>query len=194
MKWGRFITSLITEQVDYAHWRVRTHALKFLDRRGDLHVVHVGFITDFATIPPLDFIAGLVLCFSVPFSIFFAWFHQLNYLLATGAVDLAGFFVVLTAHQFNDNELLDAPATIHDEGYRRKRYGNWLTQLRMKLYWDRLFFEAMMSVRAMSKPPKLSWWKRTFGRPDTIPLWVAVSNYIAVSTIGWIAWLMKKEK
>ena len=193
MKWGHFINSLVVEQVDYAHWRVKSHPLKFKDRRGNLHIVHVGFITDFATIPPLDFIAGLVLCFSVPFSIFFAWFHQLDYLLATSAIDAVAFFVVLTSHQFNDNELLDGPAALHDDGFRRPRYGNWLTQIKMKLYWDRLFFEAMMSVRHRTKPMRFSWFKRTFGRPDTIPLWVAVAIYIAVSTIGWIAWQMKKE-
>ena len=197
MKYGHFITSLRCGQLDYAHWRL-THALKFQDRRGDIHVVHNGFVSDFATIPPLDFIAGLVLCLCVPLYVGCAWLHCVAPMLWLSPVVLAGFFVVLNAHWFNENELLDAPAVLHDDGYRKPRLGSWTSQVKMKFYWDGLLLEAMLSVRRNNLPRPLKWWQvgkwlvRTFGRPDTIPLWVAWSVYIAVSVFGWIPWADKK--
>lgn len=193
MKTSHFITSLRCEQADYAHWKL-TQPLKYQDGRGDIHVVHKGFISDFATIPPLDFIAGLALCLLTPFYCGFAWLHWVAPMLWLSPVVLAGFFVVLNAHWFNDNELLDAPAVLHDDGYRKPRLGSWTSRVKMKLYWDRLLLEAMLSVRRNNMPRPLKWWQvgkrlvRTFGRPDTIPLWVAWSVYLAVSVFGWFAY------
>lgn len=150
---------------DGVNWRL-TAPLKFLDPRGDLHVAHRGFETDFASIPPLAFIAGCVSLVSLPIVIYAAWFHLFGTLMVMAAIVAFAIFVEMVAESFTDDERLDAPAVIHDEGYRRTRLGK--SQWVMKFYWDRLLYEAM--------------------RANGISFTKSATVWLMLTLFGWVAW------
>jgi len=173
---GHFLTQLeVTPLDDGIHWRL-DEPLKFRDKRGDIHCVHKGFVTDFATIPPLAFIAGLFLSFLVPFDVGCAWTHWLRPLLWAAPLTLFALFVVLVSDSFNCDDSgaskLNAPATLHDDGYKRARLGRKWSDVRMKLYWDRLLREACLA--------------------NGVSPWIAWTVWGAVATFGWLCWHGKK--
>lgn len=144
---AHFITSLTCSPLDDGiHWRL-TKPLKFVDSHGELHVVPTSFVSDFASVPPLSFIAGLVLCFTVPLLVGSAWMHWLTPLLWSGVLTAAAVWVAIVADKFNCDDSgaskLDAPSVIHDNGYHREHLGHWLSQIRMKQYWDGIMYQAM---------------------------------------------------
>lgn len=198
-KHGHFLTPLSVQQVDYTHWKM-LEPLKFQDRKGLIHTVHTGFITDFATIPALDLIGCIFLSFTIPPLLCMVWMHFVLGLWILGPLVALASIIVFFSHQFNDNELIDKCGAVHDMGYRVERRGNILDQLKMKLYYDRLLLETMLSVRCDTKPSSskkkfnlLTFLKKMFGRPTTIPLWVAYTIYANVVIFGWFPWLRKKN-
>lgn len=168
---ARFTTKLeCTPLPDGKNWRIDSD-LKFLDQRGDLHKVPAGFVTDFASIPDLDrlglwiAVVGLIFCAGHGF--------VLNELDLIGIpLLLTGLFIVWICPTLNRDDQLDAPATLHDEGYRRPRYGRsaWL----MKFYWDWLLFQAMRANRE--------------------PLWKCWLIWFNVAAFGWIAWYQDSHR
>jgi hypothetical protein len=158
---------------DGISWRLNRH-LKFEDDNGDLHVVHRSFVTDFASIPDLSKIASLTLLGCLPIALYASWTHFVCLLAWICALIVCGLFIGLVAYHFNHNDLLDAPAVLHDDGYRRPRLGHWPSTWRMKLYWDWVFLSAM---KANGVSPFVRW-----------------SCYIAVSLFGWHAWRRKHSR
>lgn len=155
---AKFLTPLeATPLPDGKNWRVAGD-LKFQDANGFIHVVHAGFVTDFASIPSLARIGAAVMLFN-------------GALLAMGlnsglAPFLAGFVICWIADSLNCDPLLDAPATLHDDGYRRQRLGQ--TSWTLKFYWDWILFSAM--------------------RANGEPLWKCWLIYLNVAVFGWFAW------
>jgi len=144
-----FLTSLdVTPLDDGIHWRLNK-MLKFVDKKGELHVVHRGFLTDFASVPPLAFIAGLVLAIASPVAIGAAWLHCVSVLGWASAVIAFAVWVCVVADKFNCDDTgaskLDAPAVIHDNGYGRPHLGGLWTKIRMKQYWDGVLYQAMLA-------------------------------------------------
>lgn len=129
---AKFLTDLeVTPLPDGRNWRV-VRDLKFVDQMGNVHVVHAGFVTDFASIPSLSKIgAGLMLIGAALFQVSAFCFPLFA----------LGFLIAWIADDLNCDDALDGPATIHDEGYRRPRLGS--TSWTMKFYWDWIFFVAM---------------------------------------------------
>ena len=154
---SHFITPLkVTPLADGKNWQV-VETLKYEDKRGDIHVVPAGFVTDFASIPNIARIGGSVMFIGFILS----HITSLAFLLV-----LLGLWLVWIADNFNCDDKLDAPATLHDNGYKRPRFGkvSWV----MKFYWDALFYEAM-------KVNGVHFWKR-------FTIWFAVAS------CGWMAW------
>ena len=146
---AKFLTHLVVSPLDDGiNWRLGK-PLMFLDRRGDLHIVPTGFKTDFASVPPLAFIGGLVLCFSVTVLCIGCWFHILQLVLWMSLLTAFAVWVVIVSDKFNCDDSgssrLDAPATVHDNGYRRLHLGSLLSQIQMKQYWDMILYEAMVA-------------------------------------------------
>lgn len=160
---ARFITSLsVTPLDDGTNWRL-TKALKYEDRSGALHRVPPGFTTDFASFPNISRIgAGLML----------AGFLLSYYCDYAFALVWLGFYFCLVADDFTRDERTDAPAVLHDNGYRRQHLGRnaWM----MKFYWDSLFYEAMR-VNGV-------------GRVKAGTIWLMVVLF------GWPAWIKDGNK
>ena len=197
---GRFITPLeVTPLPDGVFWRV-VHDLKFVDRRGDLHVVHAGFLTDFASIPPLAFISACLLSVILPLLCVSAWMHWVAALEALGVITGFALFVLFIANSMNDDDRLDGPATLHDNGYNRPRLGK--SSWKLKFYWDRLLREALL-VTLISPPPEHGGGKFIHALrclktdlANAYNLWKAWTIWFNVAAFGWIAWYNdgKKQK
>jgi Protein of unknown function (DUF1353) len=169
---ARFLTKLLaTDLPDGVNHRLYK-PLKFLDQNGDLHVVPAGFVTDFASIPPLAYIAGVVMCFTVPALLWTAWFHLLNWMLLFNGITAFAIWVCIIAWHFNSNDKLDAPATIHDNGYRRRHLGSLGSQIRMKQYWDGILYQAM--------------------RANGVDLFTANTVWFMLLLFGWFAYFRKR--
>lgn len=168
---ARFITKLeVTPLPDGINWRL-AHDLKFIDARGDLHKVPAGFVTDFASIPDLDRVGVVVASIGATVlavgSNLYGAGGKLHWLdLAGILLFIAGFAIIWICPDLNRDDQLDAPATLHDEGYRRPRYGRgaWL----LKFYWDWILFQAMRANRE--------------------PLWKCWLIWFNVAAFGWLAW------
>jgi hypothetical protein len=159
---AKFLTPLeATPLPDGKNWRVRSD-LRFQDANGFIHVVHAGFVTDFASIPSLARIgASLMLLGGAWFPLFAFRFLLLGLVLAG-----IGFVICWVADSLNCDPLLGAPATLHDDGYRRQRLGQ--TSWTLKFYWDWILFSAM--------------------RANGEPLWKCWLIYLNVAVFGWLAW------
>lgn len=164
---ARFLTDLeVTPLADGQNWRL-TRRLEFFDARGEFHVVPKGFVTDFASIPPLGRIGYVMLMFGLAVFGLGLFVHQSEVLSWLGFVLwMLGSAVIWLACDFDDDERLDGPAVLHDDGYRRPRLGRrpW----KMKLYWDRILFQAM--------------------RANGVPYWKAWLVWFNVAVFGWLAW------
>jgi len=154
-----FLTPLVaTPLPDGKNWRVH-HELQFRDPAGNLHVVHAGFITDFASIPSLARIGAGIMLAGFALSVF--GFCHCSFVMAG-----LGFAIAWLADDLNGDDRIDAPATLHDNGYRRARLGRsaWL----MKFYWDWILFTAL--------------------RANGEPLWKCWLIWFNVAAFGWFAW------
>jgi hypothetical protein len=157
---ARFLTKLlVTPWSDGNQWVV-CDELKFLDMNGNVHVVHSGFVTDFASIPSLARLGATVMLLATALLPWAGW--------SALALLALGFVIAWLDPVLNGDELLDAPAVLHDEGYRRKRLGNtsWL----LKFYWDWILFQAM--------------------RANGCPLWKCWLIWFNVAAFGWFAWFI----
>ncbi|MEI8288790.1 MAG: DUF1353 domain-containing protein [Verrucomicrobiota bacterium] len=155
---AHFVTDLVATPLrDGKNWRL-VHDLKFRDQVGNLHIVHAGFTTDFASIPSLSRIGAFLMLLG----------FALDRLVSDWGVILLllGFVICWLADDLNGDDLLDGPATLHDEGYRRPRLGN--TAWTMKFYWDWILFTAM--------------------RANSEPLWKCWLIWFNVAAFGWVAW------
>jgi hypothetical protein len=154
---SQFLTDLETTPLpDGVNHRL-TAPLKFVDDDGVLYTVPVGFITDFASIPPLTRIGGYITLGGL---VLLDITHGWPLTILAHVVLATGLFVVLISDQLNCDDQIDAPATLHDYGYRVAR-GN-------KLKWDALLFSALT---AANRPA----WK----------CWLITLNVIL---FGWGAW------
>jgi hypothetical protein len=155
---AKFLTNLaVTPLPDGKNWRL-VYDLKFEDANGFIHCVPAGFVTDFASIPSLSRMGGVLMLVAVALLPFCGWPAWL--LLALG------FGIAWLADDLNGDDQLDAPAVLHDNGYRRARLGNtsWL----LKFYWDWILFAAM--------------------RASGEPLWKCWLIWFNVAAFGWFAW------
>lgn len=162
----QFLNELeVTPLSDGEHWRLE-HGLNYLDARGELHCVPAGFVTDFASIPSLaklgltGLILGLLVMVCGALDQTYGWFNFGFGMFALGCL------VIWLSDDFEDDDRLDAPATLHDNGYRRPRLG--AKPWRMKFYWDWILFQAM--------------------RVNGIELWKCCIVWLAVAGFGWWAW------
>jgi len=166
-----FITDLAaTPLADGVNWRLDSD-LGYCDRHGNLHRVPAGFVTDFASIPDLDRIGILVMVAGYGISYWSCF--GLRWLDAIGVpLMLAGILVVWLAPALIRDDRLDAPATLHDNGYRRPHLGR--TPWRMKFYWDALLLQAM--------------------RANGVAAWKAWLIWFNVALFGWGAWMADGKK
>lgn len=135
---------------DGQNW-ILTESLKYEDSDGRLLTVPVGFKTDFASIPPLSTIGGLIIALGLVMR-HFVW--------VSAILTLVGLVPVLLCNTLEKDDMLDAPATVHDWGYRVIRG--------RKSYWDRVFWRAMGATKR--------------------PIWKRTVLFTAVSLFGWLAW------
>jgi Protein of unknown function (DUF1353) len=150
MKPGFLTLISVTPLSDGVNWRLE-HDLVYKDSDGKILTVPAGFITDFASIPPLARIAGYILTATIPL----AYFYPVFYIPVAVAVGVA-----LISDSLNGDDLLDAPATVHDYGYRVLR-GN-------KIQWDGVFYRAMGATNR--------------------PMWKRLLLWGNVAAFGWTAW------
>ena len=167
---AHFVTDLVATPLrDGKNWRL-VHDLKFRDQMGNLHVIHAGFVTDFASIPSLARIGAFLMLLG--FALDLSGFGRDRFISLVGVVLLAlGFVICWLADDLNGDDLLDGPATLHDEGYRRKRLGK--TAWTMKFYWDWILFTAM--------------------RANGEPLWKCWLIWFNVAAFGWVAWFKERQ-
>ena len=153
-----FITPLeVTPLSDGVNWRL-VHDIKFIDLRGELHVVHAGFVTDFASIPSLARLGAVVMLVAAAL---------LSVCWPAAVVLLAlGFGIAWLDPLLNGDDRLDGPAVLHDDGYRRARLGS--TSWMLKFYWDWILFQAM--------------------RANNEPMWKCWLIWFNVAAFGWVAW------
>lgn len=141
----QFLTELyVTPLEDGVNWKVLS-PLRFIDSDGEVTEVPDGFTTDFASIPPLSTIAGWILVFSFPLSCLFAWLHMAWPFAASALACGNAIAVCLIADGLNCCDALDAPAALHDYGYRVLRG--------RKTKWDGKLYRGM-------KAKKVFWLKR----------------------------------
>jgi hypothetical protein len=130
---------------------------------GFVHCVEKGFVTDFASIPSLARIGSGLMLAGVIFGLTLSgrgipWVGKLALALV-----LLGFVICWLSDDLNCDPLLDAPATLHDHGYRRPHLG-----FTLKFYWDWILFCAM--------------------RANGEPLWKCWLVWFNVTVFGWLAW------
>lgn len=113
---NEFLTRLETDEiVNGKLWRVK-RPLHYFDPWGGRIFVPEGFETDYASIPNLSMIAGLVQMASVLAA---QWFWQF-YILA-----FAAWVVILIAEELLHDGTWDAIATVHDWIYRTRCRSFW---------------------------------------------------------------------
>lgn len=163
---ARFIKPLVvTPLEDGKNWDL-TDSLMYMDSRGSIHHVQKGFRTDFASIPSISKLGGGIslvgwLCLLLSF-----WYLPHVLRVVGSVLMLLGISLDWIADSFNNNDRLDAPATLHDNGYRRKRLGN--TSWVLKFYWDWLLYDAL--------------------RTNKVPFWLRSLIWLNVTLFGWHAW------
>lgn len=160
---AKFLTPIKVEYYKLNLWKL-ADVLKFRDSRGDVHVVPAGFVTDFASIPSLARIGAVVMLLAV---ILLPWLG-----LLAACLFMTGFLIAWLDPLLNGDDKLDGPASVHDNGYKRRRLGN--TSWVLKFYWDWVLFDAMRAVKE--------------------PLWKCVLIWFNVSVFGWVAWFQDGRK
>lgn len=155
-----FVTKLHCHPLpDGNFWRLDA-PLKFMDSRGDLHLAPKGFRTDFASIPPLSTIAGIISAI-VLILCGVSIYYRINWLMLVCMVLTAIVHaVIIISESLTCDDQLDAPAVIHDDGYSRPRLGR--SSWRMKFYWDNLLLEAMCATKRPLWKRQLIYWNVTF--------------------------------
>ena len=170
-----FITPLeVTPLQDGVNWRL-VHDVKFIDMRGELHVVHAGFVTDFASIPSLARLGAVIMLIGYALYTLFAVLDGTpGYLVRITSLFLVGvgFLIAWLDPLLNGDDRLDGPAVLHDDGYRRARLGS--TSWMLKFYWDWILFQAM--------------------RANGEPLWKCWLIWFNVAAFGWMAWFQDGRK
>jgi len=153
----------VTPLDDGVNWRLE-HDLIYQDSNGTIITVPAGFITDFASIPALNRIglgvaaAGVLLA---NFNQHRPFFHWLGHVLT-----VKGFWIVWISNSLMCDDLLDAPATVHDWGYRVLRGS--------KLHWDGVLYRAMRATKR--------------------PLWKRLIIWFNLVLFGWAAWWSNARK
>ena len=155
-----FTSRLDVDEIQWGKlWRL-TDLLDYVDLRGQTIRVPAGFKTNFASIPNLSMIAGLVvgLCFLIGELFPFAF----NVVFPIGVF---AWVVVLIAEQFLHDGNWDAAAALHD----------FIYQTRCRTFWQAnwILFKAMGS---RSCPTGFT------------PMWKRVLIFGGVSVGGWWAW------
>jgi hypothetical protein len=159
----KFLNKLAVTPLTGNNWQL-VAGLKFRDANGDIHFVPAGFVTDFASIPSLARLGAVIMLAAAALGLLIgpiAWIFV-----------IAGFLIAWLDPVLNGDEKLDAPAVLHDNGYRRARLGN--TSWVMKFYWDWILFIAM--------------------RANGEPLWKCWLIWFNVAAFGWIAWYQDGNK
>ena len=133
---ARFLTPLVaTPLSDGKNWRL-AKALRFEDTHGAVHCVPCGFVTDYASMPSLNKIGAVMALGGFGLS-----YAPSIYLDAMAGILVAlGAWLAWLTDDFMDDDRLDAPAVLHDNGYRRERLGR---RTCLKSYWDWLFLVAL---------------------------------------------------
>lgn len=154
-------------------WRLQADlilARAMLDREGnaqlELVVAKKDFVTDFASIPPLAFVAGLVLNVLVPAIVAAAWLRWGLALYVLTPLVMFALFVCLVADFLTMDTRLDAGAVIHDWCYR--------TRCCSRSQADTLLWVGMSLTR--------------------VPLWKRVVVWGNVRLFGWAAWSADERK
>ena len=150
----KFLTPLRVENQGPV-WML-TDALVFEHRGGQI-IAPSHFETDFASIPPLSTIAFWVIVFC---ELFEQRFPILWFLKAFAL------FVVIISYSLCCDNLIDAPATIHDFLYA--------TQTIKRATADKILYRAL--------------------RANQVALWKSATIYINVRLFGWYAWLQDQRK
>ena len=160
---NEFITSLkVTPLPDGVRWRLDS-PLKYLDDSGALITVPTGFVTDFASIPPLATIGGIVELLGA-LAFFIAFGQSWDWILAPAGIVVAlAWFVVMIADGMEHEGTYDEAAALHDWLYatrcRSFQRSNWI------------LFRAMIAK----------------GAGHTV-IWKRVIIWLAVAVFGFIAW------
>jgi hypothetical protein len=152
----KFLNQLAVTPLAGNDWQL-VYGLKFQDANGDVHYVPPGFVTDFASIPSLARLGAVITLIAFALFPFSAFSFPLFAL---------GFLIAWLDPVLNGDEQLDAPAVLHDNGYRRARLGK--TSWMMKFYWDWILFTAM--------------------RANGEALWKCWLIWFNVAAFGWFAW------
>lgn len=119
----RFLDTLQCSPLDDGINWVLTAPITMQDELGDPSTnvtAPMGFITDFASIPPLAYIAGLVMIVLLPADLWAAWSHSLYWLGLLFCPNALAMFVILVADALGRDDRTDAGATIHDWCYRTR--------------------------------------------------------------------------
>jgi hypothetical protein len=165
---AKFLSSLeVTPLPDGKNWRL-DDPLLFRDPTGFYHRVDKGFVTDFASIPSLSRLGALLMALAFLLNSFFPSLWRAEFSIVIFGL---GFLIAWLADDLNGDDQLDAPATIHDHGYRRVFGGEPWT---MKFYWDWILFVAM--------------------RANGCGLAKSLLIYFNVTVFGWLAWYQDGKK
>ena len=135
---NEFLTELLVADLGDG-WRILTGELKYVDERGVLWTVPVGFKTDFASVPSLArwFCFPLALCQLIAR----LWLPEF-YLL-----ELFCLWVIFVAEWLEDSTT-DSIAAVHDFLYKTKPVSRWQA--------DAILFQGMFATGAPHNPM----WKR----------------------------------
>lgn len=107
-----FLNQLVVSPLpDGRRWQLQCN-LFWRWRDGSQEVVPVGTVTDFASVPDLAWLFGVVA--GVAHGLGWAWLFW----PALG--------VILMAHRLQDDERIDGPATFHDQDYKLRTKPRWL--------------------------------------------------------------------
>lgn len=160
---NQFLAQIVTTPFDDGVRFKMVESLPYVDPWGKLIVVPAGFVTDFASIPPLATIAGWVQVGSVLLFLLFSRLGLTGSACAAFTVLVAAWVVVMLANGLEHEGTWDAAAVVHDFLYatraRTFTQSNWIL------------------LKAMTAK----------GGGHTV-LWKRWVIYGGVAVGGWLAW------
>ena len=155
---ARFLTPIVVIPLDDGiNWRLE-HDLVFQDSDGTMVIVPAGFITDFASIPSISKIGLGIAAAGYGLSQFTASLPHVHWV--GHALAVFGCWCIWIADSLNRDDMLDAPATVHEVGYRVLRGST--------SHWDGVLYRAMGATRR--------------------PMWKRLLIWGSVAAFGWSAW------
>lgn len=113
--WNAFLTPLRCQQVPNSNRWIVTDELMYRDPYGNLIVVPKGFVTDFASVPPLARFASFIALFFQYLSRFLWWMVIFEGLA----------LIVIALAETIENSGTDEIAVIHDYLYATRLFPRW---------------------------------------------------------------------